>query len=300
MAVGNITITSAAVFIPEEWLAEVRAFREAKLVAANLVKRVDFVGQKGDILRIPDLAESTVRTKTASTAVTYETNTESSFSVTIDRHRYAGYLFEDLAKIQSKYDLRSLYTKNAGYAIARDIDNYILQLGTGLTGRYIGSDGVTNWDPDASSNVGNGTDITEAGIRRVIERLDTANVPDDERYLVIHPAQKSVMLAIARFTEYQMLGAGGSPIKSGQFGEIYGVQTFVTTQVPRIPATDGTTFYHENLLFQKEAFLIAVQLNPRVQAQYDIDDLGWKVVIDNVFKEAEYRDNHANSMVSPE
>jgi len=299
MATGNITVSTAGVFIPEDWINEVRAYREAKLVAANLIKRVDFVGQKGDVLHIPAVTEMTPRSKTASNNVTYETFTEGEFTLTIDRHRYAAFKIEDLAAIQSKYDLRSLYTKGAGYTIAKDIDSYILSLGSGLGSRMIGSTGATAWDPNASSNTGNGTDLAEAGIRRAIERLDTADVPDDSRYLVVHPVQKNVLLAIARFTEYQMLGPGGIPIKSGQFGEIFGVQTFITTRVPQILATDASTAYHENLLFHKDAFVIAVQLEPRVQADYDIDALAWKVVVDNVFKEGEYRDDHANSLVSP-
>src|SRR3972149_4525866 len=196
MATGNITAATAGVFIPEDWQNEVRAFREAKLVAGNLVKRADFVGQKGDVLHIPNLTEMTLRAKSASSDVTYETFTEGEFTVTIDRHRYAGFLLEDLASIQSKYDMRSLYTKSAGYAIAKDIDAYILALGSGLGSRMIGSTGATAWDPNASSNTGNGTDLAEAGIRRAMERLDTAEVPDDSRYLVVHPVQKHVLLAI--------------------------------------------------------------------------------------------------------
>lgn len=291
MATGRITTTTAVEFLPEIWTGEVRAFREAKLVLANLVKRVDFVGKKGQILHVPDLTEPTVRAKTAGSDVTYETFTETEFTMTISRHNYAGFLLEDLPAIQSSFDLRSLITKASGYAIAKDMDTYIAALGAGLAGRYIGSDGSTAW----TSVANNEADITEAGIRRVIERLDTVNVPTDDRYLVIHPAQKNVLLAIARFTEYQMLGPGGIPIKTGQFGEIYGVQVFVTTQIPSI---DSSTC-HENLLFQKEAFVVAIQLEPRVSALWDIDALGWKVVIDNVYQEAEFRDNHANSLVSP-
>src|SRR3989304_5748003 len=91
MATGNITVSTAGVFIPEDWINEVRAYREAKLVAANLIKRVDFVGQKGDVLHIPAVTEMTPRSKTASNNLTYETFTEGEFTLTIDRHRYAAF-----------------------------------------------------------------------------------------------------------------------------------------------------------------------------------------------------------------
>jgi len=54
MALGSdhVTITSAATFIPEIWSDEIVAAYKKNLVAANLFKKMFFVGKKGDIVHI--------------------------------------------------------------------------------------------------------------------------------------------------------------------------------------------------------------------------------------------------------
>lgn len=295
MATGNITVTTAAVFIPEIWMPEVRAFLKSKLVAANLVKKFNFVGKAGDTLHVPDISELSAVDKVASTDLTFEVFTESEFTMAINKHKAARFLIEDIVATQSAYDLRVEYTRSAGYALAKKIDSDLLALYTGLSQKYIGSTALTAW---SSSTTGNGTDLTEAGIRQAIEYLDAADVPSEDRYLVIPPSQKNVLLGIARFTELQTYGDAG-PIHTGEFGEIFGVKVYVTTQAPSLFADDATTAYKVSLLFQRDAFALAMQKDVRVQAQYAVEKLGWKVVCDTIYGVSEFRDNHAVALYSP-
>ncbi len=297
---ANITITTAAVFVPEVWQAEVRAFLRSKLRLGGIVKSINFIGKAGDIVHIPDITEMTASNKAASTDVTFQATTETEFTLTIDKHKESSFLLEDLAKIQSATDLRSEYTKSAGYAIAKAIDTDIWGLHTSFAAakKVIGGDGVTQWSSTANTNTGNGTDLTDAGIRRMIETLDGLDVPEEDRYLVIHPSQKNVLLGIARFTEYQFYGTA-DPIRSGMFGEIYGVKVLVTTQAPQILATDGTTAYKVNLMMHKDALALAIQLNPRVQADYLIEKLSWAVVTDAVYGVKIFRTTHVLAAVTP-
>jgi len=284
---AQITHTTADKFIPELWMDEVRAYLRANLVLADKVKLFNVLGKKGDVVHVPDITEMVTTAKTGNTAVTFQTFTEGEFTLNLNFHQESSFMVEDIAAIQSAYDLRTEYTKNAGYAIAKKIDNGIGALGIALTGLFIGSDGSTAYNGVA----GNATDLTEAGIRRVIERLDTANVPQEDRCLWIHPSQKNVLLAIARFTEYQMVGPGGMPIRTGQFGELFGVPVYVSTNV----STSGTG--QVCLLFQRNAFVLAIQNQVRVQAEYKVDFLGTGVVCDVVYGYATFRDNHANALV---
>jgi hypothetical protein len=50
---ANMTITTAAAFIPEIWSDEVVATYKANLVAANLVRNLNHSGKKGDTIHIP-------------------------------------------------------------------------------------------------------------------------------------------------------------------------------------------------------------------------------------------------------
>ena len=297
MALGSNqqTITTGANFIPEVWINEVRAYLEANLVLAARMKNFQFEGKKGDILHVPDVTVFTTTAKSANTQVTLQSPTEDQFTLTINRHRESSFLVEDMLAIQNAYDLRQHYTKNSGYAIAREIDTtlgtlYFSVLNTDGVG-IINGNGVT-W---SSGAVSVGSDLTEAGLRFAIERLDTANVPDDgNRCLWIHPAQKNALLAIARFTEYQMLGPGGMPIRTGQFGEIFGVPVYISTQ------TSLSVTAHGNMLFHKDFGALAIQSAPRVQADYILEYLGWLFVVDVVYGYNVFRANHGVTFMTPQ
>ena len=291
MALGTNqqTITTGANFIPEVWVNEVRAYLEASLVLAARMKNFQFEGKKGDILHVPDVTVFTTTAKAANTQVTLQSPTEDQFTLTINRHRESSFLIEDMLAIQNAYDLRQAYTKNSGYAIAREIDTTLGTLyysaSTILNGNGVAWTGVT----------GVGSDLTEAGLRQAIEDLDEVNVPDDgNRCLWIHPAQKNALLAIARFTEYQMLGPGGMPIRTGQFGEIFGVPVYVSTQ-PTLSVTA-----HGNMLFHKDFGALAIQSAPRVQADYILEYLGWLFVVDVVYGYNVFRANHAVTLMTPQ
>lgn len=298
MALGSnhLTITSQANMIPEIWVDEVRAYLMANLVMAKLVKNFMFEGRKGDTLHVPDVTELTANAKAANTAVTFNSNVEGVFDLSINNHTECSVMIEDIAAIQASYDLRSIYTKAIGYALAKKIDSDLWTLQSGLGNRYVaGSNGAWTTAANAVSasgqNVTAGISLTETAIRKAIERLDTANAPDDGgRFLAIPPTEKNSLLAIPRFTEYQMLGPGGMPIRSGQFGEIFGLPVYVTTQAC-VVSTAVTS-----LVMHRDAFAIAIQSSPRVQAGYVIDFLGTALVGDVIYGFAEFRDNHAIAM----
>jgi N4-gp56 family major capsid protein len=294
---SNMTVTTAAVFIPEVWQAETRAFLKSKLRLGGIVKQINFVGKAGDTLHIPDITELSANDKAASTDVTFQAPTDTEFTMSIDKHKESSFLLEDLARIQSAYELRSEYTKSAGYAIAKSMDSALWALNSGVT-RVIGGDGGTAWSSTANTNTGNGSDLTDDGIRQLIETLDSADCPDEDRFLVIHPSQKNVLLGIDRFTEYQFYGSGDA-IRSGMFGEIYGVKVLVTTQAPALLATDASTAYKVNYIMHKDALVLAMQLNPRVQSDYLLPKLAWAVVTDCVFGVKLFRSTHIRAVITP-
>ena len=289
MALGTNqqTITTGANFIPEVWMDEVRAYLQANLVLGNLCKKFMFQGRKGDILHVPDVTELTVNAKAVNTEVTLNGPTEDQFTLTINQHQECSFLIEDMLAVQAAYDLRSEYTKSAGYAIAKKIDSDVWSLSTGLGNRsQAGSAGL--WTTAYVNGGGAVGHLTETAIRRAIETLDLADVPDDgNRLFAIHPREKNALLAIARFTEYQMLGPGGMPIRTGQFGEIFGLPTYVTTAAKRVDTAITSLVMH------RDAFALALQQMPRVQANYIPQHLGWLFTTDVIYGFAEFRDNHA-------
>jgi hypothetical protein len=274
MATGNITTTTAANFIPEIWSPEVKRAVEANLVAARLVVR-QFEGeikQRGDTVHIADISNLSISDKSASTDVSYETITEAKTDLSIDQHKYAAFKLEDVAAVQSNTNLLVEYSNKVGYGLAKQVDTDVLGLYTGFS-QSVGS---------------SGTDVSNANFILAIQYLDQADAPETDRSGVFHAGQKSQFLEVDQFVRYDATGIGGqqNPIIRGQFGELYGIKIYFTTNV----TTTGSPTGDHNLVFHREAMALALQRDIRIQSQYDIDALAVKVVGDVLYGMTEYRD----------
>lgn len=282
MALGSspVTITTAATWIPEIWAEELRAFREINTVARSLVYNYPFEGSVGDTIHVPALGRLTVITVSEGGDDANSVNTEGEFNGVITRHRGIRVQIPDRAGKQSKYDVAAAYIPAAGKCLAEDLDAHILAL-------EVGFQGGARLEGDGTALSGLGADTTDAGFRIALELLDVANVPFDDRFGIFNPRQKNIMLGIARFTEYQMIGQGGMPIRTGLLGELYGVPIYFTTNVASVSGNDG------NLIGQREAILLAMQMDIRVQADYILQNWSGLIACDYLGQAFEFRDDHA-------
>lgn len=284
-----MTITTGDVFLPEIWSKETQRATEATLVLANLVKRFDSdVADGGDVLHVPKVSNISAYAKAANTQVTLNAPVETSFDMSINRHFESSYLVEDRLSTQAAYRVLEEYSPKAGYAVASQMDSDLAGLYSGL-----------------SQTVGNSTtDVTDANIVRAIQYLDDANAPQTERYFVIKPAGLAHIRQIQKFSEYQMLGVTPTPIVSGGLaqasggavrrigpngfvGTIYNLEVYMSTNLTEESGTSDTV---HNLIFQKEAFALAVQKKPRMQFQYKQEYLGTLATTDALWGYGEYRD----------
>lgn len=292
MTEGNITVTTAANFIPELWSPDCRVATESNLVMAKLVNRQfeGLIQKYGDTVHVGDISNLSVTAKAEDTDVVFETITEGKFDLVINKHYYSAFKVEDIVKIQSIVDLRAKYAEKVGYALAKQVDSDLLGLYSGLS-QEVGSAGV---------------DITDANLRTAIQYLDDADAPAGERSLVIKPSQMNAMLALDRFTRADAVGylAAMSPIVTGKlqggsfdptkvkgyFGQAYGVSIYVSTNVTTSGSSPVST---HNLLFHKDAFALAMQQDIRTQAAYNIRSLATEVVADVLYGVGEFRDTFA-------
>jgi hypothetical protein len=327
MALGTnqTTITTSANFIPKLWSDEVLAAYQQKIVLANLVTNISFKGKKGDTLHIPVPARGDASVKAANTQVTLIADTAGDLPVVINRHFEYSKLYEDLAEIQALNSMRKFYTEDAGYALAKRIDKDLQLLGASLqsgtiatatalfeTG-VIGSDGATTFQGASS---GNGTAITDVGLRKVIQKLEDSDMTSDELVFIIPPVEANALRGIARFTEQAFVG-DGSVIKSGLLGKLYGVEVYTSTNCPfihcnSVTGTQSVTFtstaptgasfsdefgvvvdwntssptdtkYRACTLMHKDAMILATQQDIRTQSQYKQEYLGTLVTSDTIF-----------------
>jgi N4-gp56 family major capsid protein len=302
MALGtsHVTTTTAATFIPEIWSDEIVAAYKRNLVAANLIKKMNFKGKKGDTVHIPSPTRGSASAKAASTQVTLIAATESEVNVSINKHYEYSRMIEDIVEAQALSSLRSFYTDDAGYALAKQVDTDLIRLGrlaqggTGArySGAFIGSDGTTAY----SYSTDNQAALTDAAIRRSIQRLDDADVPMDGRFFIVPPASRNTLMGLARFTEQAFVGeqGGSNTIRNGEIGDVYGVKVYVSTNCDTAnDADDGTGTAQAAriaLMGHKDAYVLVEQQGIRSQTQYKQEYLGTLFTADTLYGVAELRD----------
>jgi len=298
LGTNQVTVTTAATFIPEVWSDEIVAAYKKNLVAANIIKKMSFKGKKGDTVHIPAPTRGNASAKAANTQVTLIAATEGEKTVSINQHWEYSRLIEDIVEAQALSSLRQFYTDDAGYALARQVDSTLIQLGrstnggdgtAAYTGAYSGADGTTAYTGTAGA-------LTDAAIRRTIQRLDDSDVPMDGRFLIVPPSTRNTLMGIARFTEQAFVGesGGGNTIRNGEVGNVYGIPVFVTSNADA--ATDGDRIC---LLGHKDFAVLVEQMGVRTQTQYKQEYLGTLFTADVLFGVGELRDGAAIALAVP-
>jgi hypothetical protein len=85
-------------------------------------------------LHIPKPTRGAAALKAASTQVTLQAATESEVQVLVNKHYEYSRLIEDITETQALASLRKFYTGDAGYALAKQVDTDLIQLGRGAQG----------------------------------------------------------------------------------------------------------------------------------------------------------------------
>jgi N4-gp56 family major capsid protein len=304
MALGTNQVTTAVAnnFIPELWSDEVIGAYKSNLVVANLVTKLSHKGKKGDTIYIPVPARGSASAKAANTQVTLSAATNTKVTVSIDKHYEYSKLIEDIAEVQSLASMRKFYTDDAGYALAKQVDSDLFALAEGFQGGTVGGSGASAFEKAVigsngstlyTGNSSNAADITDAGIRRMLLTLDDADVPMDNRVLIVPPICANDMLGINRFTEQQFIGSGDA-IRTGKIGQIYGVDVYITSNAPTPAGTDRA-----GMLMHKDAMVLAEQVGVRSQTQYKQEYLGDLFTSDTIYGVAELRNDAAVAFVVP-
>lgn len=311
LGTAHVTKTTAATFIPAIWSDEIVAAYKKSLVAANLVKKMSFKGKKGDTIHIPSPTRGSASVKAASTQVTLIAATETEVLVSINKHYEYSRMIEDIVEAQALASLRSFYTDDAGYALGKQVDTDLIRLGrisnggvigtsdyataASTTNAFIGSNGTTVYNSSSS----NAAALTDAAIRRTIQRLDDQDVPMDGRFFIVPPSSRNTLMGLARFTEQAFVGeqGGNNTIRNGEIGDVYGVKVYVSTNADT--AAGSTATDRIALMAHKDSMVLVEQVGIRSQTQYKQEYLGTLFTADTLYGVAELRDYSSVALAVP-
>lgn len=210
-------------FIPEVWAAELLTSLKKNLVFAGpTVVNRNYEGEIagfGDTVRITSITRPTVSTYTKdSTTIAPATLTDSQATLNIDQAKYFAFEIDDIDMRQARDGgrLMSEAATEAAYALADTADQYVASLYSGVAGgNALGTVSVTS---------------SALAVQQLINlktKLDVANVPTAQRYVIVPPWFHALLLGSDLFVRAD---ASGSPdtLRNGMVGRAFGFDVLVS------------------------------------------------------------------------
>jgi hypothetical protein len=150
-------------------------------------------------------------------------------------------------ELKSHYDVRSIYSRDIGMALARTFDKNLLQVGI-LAARAAatvsgGNGGSVLTDAAYLTTVAN----LEAGIFTAVQKLDEKDVPESDRYVAVKPAQYYQLVSSSSkviHSDYNPTPNGG--YAQGKVFRIAGIEIVKTNNLPQSNIATGPAAYQGN------------------------------------------------------
>lgn len=250
---GNVTITTAAVFIPEVWAEPIDNFHKA---AKRLTMRVRDVSElmpagavQGDTIHVPRVSAETVQTVTPNTSLTFKTNTDPETTLNIDQHKAVAKRIEDMATIQAHTSLLIPYVQSMVYGWHKNTEAFVAAILQTATAHDVS---LTTDNQLTAAEFRNG----EQNLMDQEYDIDLARAMGQLSFYS-SAAIKQYLKGLGVFVETDKTGVAPGAGITGEIAKAYGT--------PLTNSTDwgsaGTTGEEGATLFDRTAVLFAMQQN---------------------------------------
>jgi len=203
--------------------------------------------------------------------------------ISIDGLLIADHFVNNLDEAMSHFEVRSIYAKEAGIALGTQWDQNVLQQGV-LGARS--STLITSGNGGAvltNSSYGTSGSTLGSGLFDAAEQLDENNVPENDRYMYVRPAQYYLM---AETTSLINRDWGGSGVYSeGEVMKVAGIHIVKTNNLPITNVSSSQVITHDGnfsttkaLVMHKSSVATVKLLNLAVETEYQIKNQGWIIV----------------------
>lgn len=292
----DVATPYSGTFIPTIWSGKLNV----KFYATTVFGEIANTSYEGDIKQLGDkviinnVPSITIRDYEVGDTLQYEVPEPDKLELTIDKAKYFGVNVSDVLEFQAQPRLMDMFTSDASKQMSITIDRNVL-LGTFDQGH------VSNMGDEAgvlSHAYDLGTDdspLTLTGdnvietITALSSVLDEQNVPDTDRWLVISPYVRNVLMASDLRAAY-LTGDPASPIRNGKIGMIDRFTVYVSNQLPSAQANKdfagqadpGTARRQAIMAGHKSAITFASQI-AKVESLPNPNDFGTLVRGLNVY-----------------
>lgn len=249
LAVGapfNTNPAYSGTFIPVLWSAKLNAQFYAASVYGDIAN-TDWQGEisaMGDKIIINQAPAISVSNYTVGSGVSYEVPTPSTIEMVIDKAKYFAFQINDVLEYQAKPALLDMFSADAAERMRIAIDSNVLYhtFNQGAAANKGATAGVKSASYDLGTD-GAPVALTKDNVlQKILEMasvLDEQNVPDSDRYLVIDPYTRTLLLQ-SNLAQAQFMGDATSAVRNGLIGTIDRFKVYVTNQLPKASAGTDT------------------------------------------------------------
>jgi hypothetical protein len=274
-------------FIPALWSGKLaQKFYAATVFGeiANTDWQGDITGM-GDSVIINTIPTITINDYSIGQNLAYEVPAPSTITLTINKGKYFGVNVNNVLEVQAKPKLMDMFTNDAAMQMKIKIDQDVLG-GTFDQGASTNK-GATAGKISGGYNLGTDTAPVTLAANNILQSitalssvLDEANVPETDRFLVITPTERQILMQ-SNLAQAQFMGDSSSILRNGKIGQIDRFTVYVSNLVPRAAVNknwDGTDSSgkakrHAIMAGHKSAITFASQI-AKVESLQNPNDFG--------------------------
>lgn len=242
----NTNPSASGTFIPTLWSSRLNykfytASVFGEIANTDWEGEIKSMGDKIIINNIPDIAISSYA---VGTNLAYQVPTPSTIELTVNQAKYFAFQVHDVIAYQSQPKLMDVFSNDASMQMKVAIDSTTLY--NTFSGGDAANKGATAGVKSASYNLG--TDaapvaLTAANVLQTLTALsgvlDEQNVPETDRYLVLDPVTRQILMQ-SNLAQAQFMGDGSSMVRNGKIGIIDRFTVYVSNNLPRAIAGTAT------------------------------------------------------------
>jgi hypothetical protein len=289
-------------FIPALWSGKLaQKFYAATVFGeiANTDWQGDISGM-GDTVIINTIPSISINNYSIGQNLAYEVPAPSTLQLVINKGKYFGVNVNNVLELQAKPKLMDMFTNDAAMQMKIKIDQDVLY--TNFNQGSASNQGATAGAISGGYNLGTDAapvSLTASNILQSITALssvlDEANVPETDRWLILTPTERQILMQ-SNLAQAQFMGDASSILRNGKIGQIDRFTVYVSNLVPRGAAgkawlnpntgtagdVSGTLKRHAIMAGHKSAITFASQI-AKVESLQNPNDFGTLVRGLNVY-----------------
>ena len=238
----NTSTSYSGAFIPTLWSGKLLAkFYQNTMLSE--IANTDYEGElknQGDTIRIRLAPTITISDYTVGQNLSYEVPTPIYQDMQVNKGKYFGVQVNDVLSYQADMNLMNMFTEDAAKQLKIQIENEVFFNSFVTEGPVAAIYGATAGAISAAYNLG--TDVTPIdqatpenvlkAILRMSTVLDEQNVPEDNRWLIISPFDRQLLMQSSIAQAY-FTGDQSSVIRTGKIGMLDRFSVYVSNLLPR-------------------------------------------------------------------